>query len=409
MKSAIIRDYYDFWWGITSGGPNKKYCYNTAIIEMNAATGEVFLEDTKETTLGSSGHAIELKVSRHPDSKEMKVVLVEENEQCYGHLKNVLARRWPSIPIVNVEKVTNENNTNIFLIRQGLTQAIKSIGNIPNLGNSLFFFDPLRNVSYSAIDTVASSRIKHFLQCGTEFLIFVFTSDWFLGRKDFSPLPNTTEEAKWSEGERKTVALADDFFGARLWRKFLLNNNSISQREHMLIRLYKYRLLKWFRYTLVLPFQPKKGQTYHIILCSNYETGVRATRNFYCSKTNNEKYSPDNRSAYEQFKSLHPELFKNIRGNARPLEWKMLWKIIVEHEEGVCDLLCPDFRELEGDVQKISQTLVWLRSKGYIRELRVPHAWSAQRYRRYWLNWSTIVKNLKINPPQPLIPLTPKE
>jgi len=69
---------------------------------MNAATGEVFLEDTKQITLGSSGHAIELKVSRHPDSKEMKVVLVEENEQCYNHLKNVLSRRWPSIPLANV-------------------------------------------------------------------------------------------------------------------------------------------------------------------------------------------------------------------------------------------------------------------------------------------------------------------
>jgi hypothetical protein len=87
----------------------------------------------------------------------------------------------------------------------------------------------------------------------------------------------------------------------------------------------------------------------------------------------------------------------------------MLWRIIVEHEGGVCDVLCPDFRELERDVSKISQTLVWLRSRGYIKELRVPHAWSTQRYRRYWLNWTTIVKNLKINPPQPLIPLTPQE
>ena len=30
---------------------------------MNAATGEVYLKDTDETLLGSSGHAVELKNS----------------------------------------------------------------------------------------------------------------------------------------------------------------------------------------------------------------------------------------------------------------------------------------------------------------------------------------------------------
>jgi hypothetical protein len=101
----------------------------------------------------------------------------------------------------------------------------------------------------------------------------------------------------------------------------------------MLITLYKYRLLKWFRYTLVLPFQPKKGQTYHIILCSNYEAGVRATRNFYCSKTSNARYSPDNRSAYEQFKNLHPELFINIRGNARARSGKCCGGLLLSMKE----------------------------------------------------------------------------
>ena len=376
---------------------------------MNAASGEVFLEDSRETVLGSSGHAVELKVSRHPDSRELKVVLVEENSECFNHLKNVLSNRWPSISIQDAEKITDQTTSNVFLINQDLTKAIDSIEKISNLGNSLFFFDPLRNVSYSAIDTVARTRIKRFLQTGTEFLIFVFTSDWFLGRKNFSPLPNTHEEEKWSEGERTTVALADDLFGAKLWRKYLLNNNPIAERERILIRLYQYRLLKWFRYALALPFQPKKAQSYHIILCSNYEAGIRATRDFYCSKTNNERYSPDNNLAFSQFKNLHPELFLTIQGRERPLEWKMIWKVIRDHDSGVCDFLCPDFRELERDIRNIHRSLVWLESKGYVRELKVPHAWSSQRCKRYWLNWQTVAKNLKIKPPTPLVPLAPIE
>lgn len=376
---------------------------------MNAATGEVFLEDTKETVLGSSGHAVELKVGRHPDSRELKVVLVEENDECFAHLRSVISKRWSSILIQNAEKISEQNTSNVFLINQGLSKAIETIENIPNLGNSLFFFDPLRNVSYSAIDTVARTRIKRFLQTGTEFLVFVFTSDWFLGRKNFSPLPNNPKEETWSEGERATVALADDLFGAKLWRRYLLNNNPILERERILIRLYQYRLLKWFRYALPLPFQPKKGQNYHIILCSNYEAGIRATRDFYCSKTNNKKFSPNNNLAFTQFKNLHMELFRNISGRERPLEWKMLWKVIRDHESGVCDFLCPDFRELESDLRNIHLSLVWLESKGYIRELKVPHAWSSQRVKRYWLNWQTVAKNLKIQPPSPLVPLAPTE
>ena len=63
LKCSMIRDYYSFWWNITSGRPSRNYHFNTAIIEMNAATGEVYLKDTDETLLGSSGHAVELKNS----------------------------------------------------------------------------------------------------------------------------------------------------------------------------------------------------------------------------------------------------------------------------------------------------------------------------------------------------------
>jgi len=40
LKCAVIGRYYPFWWGITSGGPGKNYEYPTAIVELDAATGE---------------------------------------------------------------------------------------------------------------------------------------------------------------------------------------------------------------------------------------------------------------------------------------------------------------------------------------------------------------------------------
>ena len=69
LKCDVIRTYYPFWWRITSGGPRVGYQYNTAIVELNAATGEVYIEDTKETLLGSAGHALNLKINHFNDQK----------------------------------------------------------------------------------------------------------------------------------------------------------------------------------------------------------------------------------------------------------------------------------------------------------------------------------------------------
>jgi hypothetical protein len=49
---------------------------------------------------------------------------------------------------------------------------------------------------------VARSRIKSFLKTGIEFFIFVFTSDWFLGRKDFAALPKTPNPNEWNAGKK---------------------------------------------------------------------------------------------------------------------------------------------------------------------------------------------------------------
>jgi len=83
-----------------------------------------------------------------------------------------------------------------------LDSALSNIEKI-RIGNALFFSDPLRSVEYRTIEKVANKRINTFYKTGTEFIIFVFTSDWFLGRADFIGLPATVDESTWPVEEKK--------------------------------------------------------------------------------------------------------------------------------------------------------------------------------------------------------------
>ena len=57
IKSSILEEYYERWRNITSGGESRSHFFPTSIIEINAATGEVYIKDTGEMLLGSAGHA----------------------------------------------------------------------------------------------------------------------------------------------------------------------------------------------------------------------------------------------------------------------------------------------------------------------------------------------------------------
>lgn len=179
LKCDMIGLYYSFWWGITSGGPRANHQYPTAIVELNAATGEDYIKETEETVLGSAGHALELKISEAPKTESLKIVLVEDHLGCYTHLKNVIKRRWPTVSINEAEGPISSNSSNIYLFNKILSATLQEVQDI-ELGNALYFFDPLRSVENSTIESVARSRMDSFLQTGTEFIIFVFTSDWFL-------------------------------------------------------------------------------------------------------------------------------------------------------------------------------------------------------------------------------------
>jgi len=101
LKCDIIGKYYRFWWNITSGGKAQDYKFPTGIIDLHAATGEVYIVDTGETVLGSAGHVIELKAT-DPNTEHLKAILVEENRECYDHLKNVIRRRWLRLHLKNI-------------------------------------------------------------------------------------------------------------------------------------------------------------------------------------------------------------------------------------------------------------------------------------------------------------------
>jgi len=377
------------------------------MVELNAATGEVYIEDTGETVLGSAGHALDLKVREDPNTRNLKVILIEEHPGCYDHLKEVIRRRWPRISIDEIEDPTSLNSSNIYLINKPLDEALEIIGDL-DLGNTLYYFDPLRSVEYTNIENLAGRRMNTVFKTGTELIIFVFTSDWFLGRDDFAPLPCTPEESDWTRGERNTVLEADVLFGNREWHSHILSNISVKDRRNALIDLYKNRLRGWFRYVLPMPFNPRENQFFHLILCSNFETGVRATRDFYSSRTGNPRYSPDNRRAFERFRRLHPEIFMGLVGNKRPLQWRILWKIIREHEDGVCDCMCKDLIEIEPDVINRQCLLDWLEEQEYLEPVDIENAWGYSM-NQCRLNLAVLRQRLGVDPPPPLIPLSSED
>ncbi|WP_415283929.1 three-Cys-motif partner protein TcmP [Candidatus Nitrososphaera sp. FF02] len=401
LKSHIVGSYYSTWWNITSGGDGLGFSLPTAIVELNAGTGLNFISDTKEVILGSSGHAIELKAS-NPKTTKLRIALVENHPECFSRLKNVLRKRWPSIKWS--ERPLTEPSMDVHLIDASLPTAVDIIQSM-SLGNSLFFFDPLLYTPWSEIDRVARKRLERYYQTGTEFIVFLFTSDWFRGRGELKPLP-TSNDGKWSPDQQKAIEQCDELFGNQNWRKKLLTSDSIGKRMNNLVDLYKLRLHTWFRYVVALPFEPKKDQMYHLFMCSNYEDGASITKKFYVDFTKNSKYTPNNIQGYAKFIKHHPA--KKMPGNSRSIEWKILWSIIQYHEEGLCDIECRGLFRIEKNQEARTQALKWLSSEGYLREIKhLTDEWKSSRPDNFYeLNWEKIGTNLGIEPPPRLIPLS---
>ncbi len=408
LKSEIVGKYYEMWWQITSGGDRKNHAFPTSIVELNAGTGEDYVEDTGETILGSSGHALELKFNKKEknETAALKIILVEENEECFEHLKNVIKRRWPQIKLEEALMEGALETLGTTVMKKYLREALDRISRF-NLGNSIFFFDPLLYVPYSDIKRVADNRIRTFYQKGTEFIIFVFTSDWFLGRESIALLPLPDYVPNESERSMETILKLDDLFGDQNWRTKILRSTNNQTKIDNFISEYKVRLHRWFRYVLALPFEPKEGQLYHLFFTSNYEDGIDISRRFYQNATNNHGFNISNSRAYQIFRAAHPELLHNLTNREKPPEWKVLWKIIKSHEEGLCDMFSTDLMSVAGSSANLNKILEWLRNAGYLKIYKDINTNWTNSPNIYELDWQYLKKVLEIDPPPRLTPLHP--
>ena len=408
LKCETLGGYYPIWWGITSGGDVKGHELLTAIVELNAGTGEDYIKERDEVILGSSGHAMQLKTG-NPYAKNLKVILVEEDPECYSRLKRVIARRWPSTNLAEAEGPSGANTTGVYLVNKELPEALDGIESL-QLGNSLFFFDPLLYTPWSEIERVAGKRITTYYHTQTEFIVFLFTSDWFSGRKvlGLDPLPKGTSEASWSAEEKGSVAKMDQLFGSSSWRPLVLTGAGDEERIDGLVEAYRRRLHQWFRYVLPFPFQPKENQLYHLFMCSNYEEGIAITKRYYADASGNALLKMDSRSYYSIFKRLYPQTVRGLQGNERPLVWKILWATIRNHDEGLCDILCRDFKRMEFDYGKRSAALAWLEAVGYFRKVpQLTDAWPDPP-QLYALDWGVVKSRLGVDPPTKFVPLRPR-
>jgi hypothetical protein len=252
--------------------------------------------------------------------------------------------------------------------------------------------------------------MRYPLATGTEFIVFLFTSDWFTGRQyawreRLVSLPSSNDSQNWTTEQAKTVAASDGLYGNEKWREMVLRSADRSSRQDRFIEEYRERLLSLFRWVLPMPFIPKADQLYHLILCSNYDAGVNVTRSFYCNLTGSPRYEPDNPGAYRRFSRLHPETFARIQSPQRPVEWKVLWQVIRNCEAGVCDARCICIRK-QGSNAETTAAVGWLVENNYLRPLRVESRWH-QHLPRYQLDWDAVRVNLGVAKPPRLQPVTP--
>ncbi len=396
LKSKIIHQYYDLWWQITSGGLRQNFRYPTAIIEMNAGTGEIYIEETKEIVKGSAGSALDLKFNnRHIENPNITLILVEENNDCVDHLKNVLRRRFPMASILEEGIDVNEIEQECVLIRKNVDEAIETITQMNIRGRCIYFFDPLLSTDMNPLRKIYDTYIGTPFSSGVEFLIFFFTSDWILGREDFNQLPITFNSKEWTSNEKETVNKLEDVYGDENWYKQILNSKTNEERMNLLIKEYQKRLFEMFRFVVPMPFAPKIDQLYHLIFCSNYREGAGIISRFYSRSTGNQ-WNPNNRLIYNRFKSIFRDRLNFPGGNRRPTEWKLLWNFIKYYQYGKFDSLSSDVQEISSN--DIEKSFNWLEKENLIKISSIT-SYKGEEISRYELNWTTINAILNMQKP----------
>ena len=80
--------------------------------------------------------------------------------------------------------------------------------------------------------------------------------------------------------------------------------------------------------------------------------------------------------------------------------------MITQHEEGICDSMCSDFRDVEPE--NTQNLLEWLEARGYLAYFDIGNAWDSSA-KQYKLNWDIVKERLGVYPPPALVPLSPLE
>ena len=417
IKTSIIGKYYKFWQSVVSGGKKHHFKFPSTIIELNAGTSEVYIEGIAHTTFGSAGHALHMKYG--PESSEevnyLTIILVEESPECLKRLINVILRRWPNTRLMKV----NTGDYSFYFAKDMSLFIFDSYEKIPleafkgrTLGNCLLFFDPLRATDWNMIENIAYQRIYEPYLEGTEFIIFLFTSDWIRGRQSLLSLPSTSEETLWSEKQKRTVVEADIAFGDRNWLSIFKTGKTSNELENNLVKYYCNKLHRFFRFVIPLPFSPKKTERYDLFFCTNHLTGANSICDFYRRTFlkffgNNFPHIQNLQESelFLKFKELYPDTSQLNR------KWEILWCFLHAYPESILDQYERSLREetLESP-QKIARILEWLEKKGFIQQICVDDwTWfNRGRFPQYIANWKIIRRRLVLKKPEKFQPIDPE-
>lgn len=407
-KTEIISVYYRFWLSVVA---RNRYVSAANIIEMDAGTGELHFKDTGTTSLGSAGHALDLRYnSTVAYAKKLHIVLVEEDIECKTRMDNVISRRWPKATLTTkIGKMHISQDMNVTRFDR-VDDFLKQTSNGADFGISLFYFDPLLSVDWKLLDGIAKARIVEPYKTGTEFLVFFFTSDWLTGRKDpyFHILPRFNDESKWTSAEKESGDIADQTFGCRDWLSIVASSKTRELMESELVNLYKNKLRKWFRFVIPLPFVPKSGQIYHVFCCSNYDVGMGVVRSIYTEYMQPYGLEADNVSTFQEFKNQHTSLISKYGRRKKPPEWRILWHVMRNCPDGLCDTKCENLQKIAGGAQELENAINWLDKQGYLLRIKVRvWPWSKPQFPIYEINWTTAKTKLNVERPAPPTPLKP--
>ncbi len=417
LKTSVLGNYYYFWHKVQSGGEARSYRYSTSIVDLNAGTGLIYIDDEDEIIRGSAGHALDLKYAT-PDigTNNLRLYLIENDLQCRLFLIENMEEKWDL-------HLTSRRDLDYPLLTNGSVWLFESeehflrfTGGGAMIERGLFLFDPLLAPEYGIIERVAQHRLRAPFQIRTEFLLFFFTSDWISGRTGFAPLPRSTNEAIWTEEEKATVNQADDVFGDRSWLTITSSGQNDGHIQNALLNAYVLKMMKWFRFVLPVPFQPRTEQMYHLLCCSNYEVGINAIKSNWAHLVSMHKgnliqsgVTDHANSVYPDFKRLHPELIRSLPTRMRrPLEWKILWQIAKSFVDGTADSFDRSLLKIVPDQSELDTILKWLADEHYILQVsNIPWAWELQEpLCRYRAAYDVLSDRLGLSPLIPMEPLT---